>query len=482
MTPFANPEVDALLHQPPPLTEAIPPAVLLSKEQESAWVSVTTRLRAKRRWWSGAALLALSLIAFVLVERLGSSTPLSLAVLVGVIALHEAGHWVAMRLLGWQDLRVFFIPFLGAAVSGRRAGAASWKEGVVSLAGPLPGLVLGLALAAVVRNEGSDLSRTTAAMLIGINAFNLLPLAALDGGTVLQLALFQRHRLLELAFMVLAAAGMALAAWKLEAPILCYVAFITLGSIPQRRRLLVAAQALRQRGLAVPATPAELEGEVGREVFRSAWDALPQTRHADGHLVAALGSLVDLVSRTLPTRRQTAGLLGAWALGLAAGAGGLWLLRHPALDWREVRDPGGRWVLQLPGEPRMTESATQVLQSTVTLRQVSWLSGNYAFLVFDLELPPGVNLNLKGWWDETTSSLVKAAKGQMVASGAADFQGRPGMAARLRQGQNAGRLAGFRDGDHGYLLMAFAPAEDEALDRFFDSVRLLAPTPRDQTR
>src|SRR5262245_26006745 len=43
----------------------------------------------------------------------------NLFILVPVLLFHEAGHWVAMRAFGYRNLRMFFIPFLGAAVSGR---------------------------------------------------------------------------------------------------------------------------------------------------------------------------------------------------------------------------------------------------------------------------------------------------------------------------------------------------------------------------
>jgi len=42
--------------------------------------------------------------------------PIFLLTLVGILFLHEAGHWLAMRYYGYQDTAIFFIPFLGAMV------------------------------------------------------------------------------------------------------------------------------------------------------------------------------------------------------------------------------------------------------------------------------------------------------------------------------------------------------------------------------
>src|SRR5690348_9012590 len=85
------------------------------------------------------SLLFLVLFLLFLASQLGDlKSPTGLAVLVAVVLFHEAGHALGMRWFGFRDVRMFFIPFFGAAVSGRPRGAAAWKDAVVSLLGPLP--------------------------------------------------------------------------------------------------------------------------------------------------------------------------------------------------------------------------------------------------------------------------------------------------------------------------------------------------------
>jgi Zn-dependent protease len=67
---------------------------------------------------------------------------------------------------------------------------------------------VGVAISLVVRTAGPPWLRALASMLLVIDGFNLLPLAALDGGKVLQITLFARNLLLEIAFLVLAALGL----------------------------------------------------------------------------------------------------------------------------------------------------------------------------------------------------------------------------------------------------------------------------------
>ncbi len=95
-----------------------------------------------------------SLVLFLLVGR-GERSLGALAVLVGVLLFHELGHFAGMKAFGYRDVRMFFIPFFGAAVSGKRAGVAPWKEAVVLLLGPVPGVLRGLQLASCLEKPGA---------------------------------------------------------------------------------------------------------------------------------------------------------------------------------------------------------------------------------------------------------------------------------------------------------------------------------------
>src|SRR5688572_24768456 len=59
--------------------------------------------------WSGATILVLSFVAFLVVTSRDTSLS-DLAVLVAVLLFHEAGHLIGMKLFGFSDLRMFFLP------------------------------------------------------------------------------------------------------------------------------------------------------------------------------------------------------------------------------------------------------------------------------------------------------------------------------------------------------------------------------------
>ena len=70
--------------------------------------------------------------------------------------LHEVGHWVAMKLFGNRYMKMFFIQLIGAVVTGRKYNVAAWKQVVVFLARPVPGIFLGGMLYWVSLSRPSD--------------------------------------------------------------------------------------------------------------------------------------------------------------------------------------------------------------------------------------------------------------------------------------------------------------------------------------
>jgi Zn-dependent protease len=101
-----------------------------------------------------------------------------------LILVHELGHVVEARRQGVPVSLPTFIPFFGAFVTVQKAGLSPWRSGLISLAGPFVG---GLGAAAVWA-VGSAQNSTWLVVLANIgfllNAFNLLPIGFLDGGTV----------------------------------------------------------------------------------------------------------------------------------------------------------------------------------------------------------------------------------------------------------------------------------------------------------
>lgn len=131
------------------------------------------------------------------------------ALLVGVLLLHELGHFLAMKHFGYRDVSMFFIPFFGAAVSGRKMDVRPAQEVLMILAGPLPGILLGVPLLLFASAGQHPLLKQAAVMLILINGINLLPIKPLDGGRFFELVIFCRWRWISVLFGFLSVIGFA---------------------------------------------------------------------------------------------------------------------------------------------------------------------------------------------------------------------------------------------------------------------------------
>jgi Zn-dependent protease len=153
-----------------------------------------------------------------------------------IIAFHEAGHAIAMRLLGYRDVHVFFVPLLGALTLGRPATPSIRDRMLVLLAGPVPGLWLGLILELVEKlYYHALLLRAASLLLLLLNGLNLLPFTPLDGGRVLEL-LTRPESVWRIAVHVVSAAAILTAGLYFHDPIVIGLGAGLLAMLPQQWR------------------------------------------------------------------------------------------------------------------------------------------------------------------------------------------------------------------------------------------------------
>lgn len=150
---------------------------------------------AKRRRdaWRGLGVLALT--ALVAAVSFTVWIPFSkVGLLLVVLLIHEGGHLLAMRAFGYADTAIFFIPFFGGAASGVKRNASAVERVIVALLGPIPGILIALAIAASVDlHSAPEWVWDLTWLCFVVNLFNLAPLLPLDGGHVVNQLLFSRH-------------------------------------------------------------------------------------------------------------------------------------------------------------------------------------------------------------------------------------------------------------------------------------------------
>jgi Zn-dependent protease/tetratricopeptide (TPR) repeat protein len=141
------------------------------------------------------------------------------AALLTVLLVHELGHLAAMRAFDYQNLSIFFLPFVGAAATGHKPHAPPWQEAIVLLAGPVPGLVLAFAATQISSDalsiDAISFVRSWVWFSLFLNLFNLLPFGMLDGGRLFELAVLMRFPYARAVFTTLGLVlGLGFAVWS----------------------------------------------------------------------------------------------------------------------------------------------------------------------------------------------------------------------------------------------------------------------------
>ena len=217
------------------------------------------------------------------------------ALILAAITLHEAGHAVAMRLLGYRDVHVFFVPLLGAMTVGRSVTTTVRDRLAVLLAGPVPGLWLAVVLLVIDQAYApATLLRMSALALLILNGLNLLPFTPLDGGRALE-ALTRPESVWRLVVHAASTAGLLAVATYLSDPVIATIGLFWAVLFP--RQLL--GQRLRRSVAAAVQDRADFRG-----VVRVALDTMSTPRYVAwpaGTRQVTARSLARLFSESLAT-------------------------------------------------------------------------------------------------------------------------------------------------------------------------------------
>lgn len=243
------------------------------------------------------------------------------ALVLVIVAFHEAGHATAMRLFGYRDVHVFFVPLLGAMTVGRQVTASVRDRLAVLLAGPVPGLWLAVMSLVIDQYYGPvKLLREAAITALILNGLNLLPLTPLDGGRMLE-ALSRPESLWRVVVQGLSAAGLLGLGAYLGDPI-----FLLLGaawgallrrSVLRYRLFRAVAREVRDRGDFRDVARAALEVMMAAPYTK--WRAA--TRQVTARTIARL--FAESVATPADRRWGALAYAAAWIPAIAA----FWLWR-----------------------------------------------------------------------------------------------------------------------------------------------------------
>lgn len=123
-----------------------------------------------------------------------------ITIIVGVLLIHEFGHFFTMKLFKYKAVKMLFIPLIGAVVQGEKDKYSQRERAIVLLAGPIPGVILGVLLMYWAGGHHNFWGMYAGLLLVIINVLNLLPIDPLDGGQLTQVLFFERQELYQLIF------------------------------------------------------------------------------------------------------------------------------------------------------------------------------------------------------------------------------------------------------------------------------------------
>ena len=134
----------------------------------------------------------------------------AIAWLMAIIFIHELGHYLAMKFFKYKDLTIFFIPLLGAVAGGSKEQISQKEKAIVLLAGPVPGIIIGLIVFYIAEEQSSYFLLRLSYAFVLLNVLNLLPIYPLDGGQLLKTLFLHSRELVSSLFILL---SVVLATW-----------------------------------------------------------------------------------------------------------------------------------------------------------------------------------------------------------------------------------------------------------------------------
>ncbi|MES2799704.1 MAG: site-2 protease family protein [Bacteroidota bacterium] len=155
-----------------------------------------------------------SIVLFVLLFMVFFTEELNFILsLVVVLLVHELGHFLLMKNYNYKHVRMLFVPFMGAFVQGEKEEYSQKESLLVSVAGPFPGIVIGIILVLFSASYESNYVLEFGLLFFILNFINLLPLDPLDGASILKLLFKINQEMFSLVFTFASSLAMILVGW-----------------------------------------------------------------------------------------------------------------------------------------------------------------------------------------------------------------------------------------------------------------------------
>ena len=168
---------------------------------------------------SNWGLTALSIVLFLGVFLLLFKDEIDFVLfLILVLFIHEMGHFTFMKLFNYENVRMLFIPLMGAFVQGSKEKYSQTQSFIVVAAGPFPGICIGIITLFLSSIYQLNWLLELSFLFLFLNIINLIPIDPLDGGQLFKLLVHKKRDLFLIIFafissLVLIFAGFLIWSW-----------------------------------------------------------------------------------------------------------------------------------------------------------------------------------------------------------------------------------------------------------------------------
>ena len=146
-------------------------------------------------------LTAFSLVLFVGVFLLLFKDEINFVLfLILVLFIHEMGHFTFMKLFNYENVRMLFIPLMGAFVQGSKEKYSQTQSFIVVAAGPFPGICIGIITLFLSSFYQLNWLLELSFLFLFLNIINLIPIDPLDGGQLFKLLVHKKRDLFLIIF------------------------------------------------------------------------------------------------------------------------------------------------------------------------------------------------------------------------------------------------------------------------------------------
>jgi len=182
----------------------------------------------------------------------------SILLLTLALIIHEMGHFIAMKAFGYKDVNMFFVPLLGAYVTGTKSRTSQRQNVIMLLAGPVPGVFIGLGLAIAGYMQQEAALFGAANIFVILNLFNMLPVMPLDGGKVLKSMFFENNEIINTIFISISIVVLIVLCVLLDSYYLLLVPYLLIMQLVNQSQVKKARKEIRELGIDLSKTYEEL--------------------------------------------------------------------------------------------------------------------------------------------------------------------------------------------------------------------------------